>query len=78
MLEISSKLLIDFYFTSPDSSNCASIMDHRIEEIDESGRLTATYVESSSNGKQRIDVIVSQPLERCARPSHKTVPHVVG
>ena len=42
-------------------------MDHRIEEVDESGSLTAIYVESSSNGGQRIDVIVSHRLEGSAR-----------
>lgn len=49
-------------------------MDHRVEEIDESGNLTATYVESSSNGRQRIDVIVSHPDPHTT----DTVPPIVG
>ena len=34
-------------------------MDIRIDEEDETGALTATYIESRSNGHGRIDIIVS-------------------
>ncbi len=34
-------------------------MDIRIDEEDETGALTATYIESRSSGNGRIDIIVS-------------------
>lgn len=34
-------------------------MDLRIDEGDETGALTATYIESRSSGNGRIDIIVS-------------------
>lgn len=37
-------------------------MDLRIDEVNETGELTTTYVQTSSNGNQRIDVIVSPVL----------------
>lgn len=35
----------------------------QIEEVDETGNLTATYVESSSSAASRVDVIVSSAHE---------------
>ena len=73
VLESFSKLLRRYYYSTlldQVVTTCASTMDHRIEEVDESGSLTAIYVESSSNGRQRIDVIVSRRWEGSARPSH--------
>lgn len=37
-------------------------MDLRIEELNETGELTTVYVQTHSNGNQRIDVIVSSVL----------------
>ena len=36
-----------------------SIMDLSIKEVDQTGSLTALYVESSANRKHRVDIIVS-------------------
>jgi len=44
-------------------------MDIRVDEEDETGALTATYIESRSSGNGRIDIIVSLlPLQSCAGP----------